>query len=749
MTRNWRIGREFIVRHAGMPFDWLEELGAPGDLLELADEVVRREDVLLASVSTHFTGDRATGIRADVLHGRIDQLPRTAGPDWQAAVDAWGEALAQYVRAYQAADEQVGKELREVLATSQVSEAVFLSNPDVYRNMLQPFLAYQGALNSRWRRVRRQMYTYVQRFCAKNETVSFFGPMAYGTVGGGDDAQLRRDVPRTRRVFLSHWAARALALAIARDSAILPHLRFHHTGRGADPGEPILAQVLPGGTTVRQLIQRSGRPAVEVVRTLMKLVATEHLTIGLGGGDYDLDPLTTLREQLAALPATPARDQWIARLGDLAALLTELGEQPLDRKITTVAAVETRFTEITGKPARRGAGAAYADRAVFFEECASPFALTIGADLIRRWEEQLTPLLEACVTHGHATQTAAAEAVRESFAGNGQDRELNLLEYATRAAADQSDSTSTYQATYAPSYPGEDWRSELAQLIDRANALDGERYAVIDLCPAATDVAGLDEAPLVLSRAHHHLLVNSWLATMHPDPRRYGAAATEWVARQADDLVGLDLGRRNKGYYRFPGREVAMRPLSWTDEGRADLLKPEDLRVSITADTVTLRDPDGRTVTAYVPLSDFVKYAPIAALSHPQVLHPTFRAATGGALPEVVLGAVTLQRARWRVPTQTLAAAEPHTRFLGLRRLARDTNVRFLFGRSAHERKPYLIDLASPLAADLVNHITRGCDEIDVERMAPGPEGLWLRDAEGRRYTSELRMQVVGEGGTA
>lgn len=745
MKRHWRIGHEFIVRHAGMPFDWLEELGASGDLLELADEVVRRETVLLASVAKHFAGNRATRVRADVLRGRVDQLPRSAGPDWSAAVDAWGAALTRYVRAYREADEQVGKQLRDLLATAEVSEAVFLSNPDAYRNMLQPLLAHEGSLTSRWRRVRRQMYTYVQRFCAKNETVSFFGPMAYGAAGPGDGAQLRRDVPRTRRVFLSHWAARALTLAIARESAILPHLRFHRTGRGAETGEPLLAQVLPGGTTVRQLVHRSGLPAAEVARTLRKLVAAEHLTIGLGGGDYDRDPLTTLREQLSALPSAPARDQWLARLDGLAALLEELVDQPLERKVETVDALETRFTEITGKPARRGAGAAYADRAVFFEECASPFALTVGADLVRRWEEQLAPLLEVCVAHGAATQAAAADAVRESFASGGRDVELNLLEYATRAAADQSDSTSTYQATYAPSYPGEDWRGEVARLVREASALDGERYAVIDLCPAASDVAGLGEAPLVLSRAHHHLLVDSWLGTMHPDPRRLGSAAAEWVARQNGEVVGLDLGRRNKGYYRFPGREVAMRPLTWTDEGRADLLKPEDLRVSVTSEAVTLRDPGGHVVTAYVPLSDFVKYAPIAALSHPQVLHPTFRTATGGALPEVVLGSVILQRARWRVPTDTLSAPEPHTRFLGLRRLARDTNVRFLFGRSAHERKPYLLDLASPLAADLISHITRGCDEIDVERMAPGPDGLWLRDAEGRRYTSELRMQIVGE----
>ncbi|MFI9627279.1 lantibiotic dehydratase [Streptomyces sp. NPDC052042] len=750
MSRQWRIGREFILRHAGMPFDWLEELGAPHSLLDLADELLDRERTVLELVGTRFRGARAEAVRSDVLRGRVRQLPGSGGSDWIRAVRAWGDAWQRYAHAHRQADEEAGKRLRDLLADPRVSEAVFLSNPDAHRNMLLPLLAHDGPLTSRRRRVRRQMYTYVQRFCAKNETVSFFGPMAYGTVGDGDGAALRDDVPRARRVFFSHWAARALTTAIAKDPKILPHLAFHATGRGDAAREPLLSLVAPGGTVFRDLVRAAGRPAREIARTLMRLVAEEAVTIGLGGGDYDLEPLTTLSGQLCALPSSPARELWLDRIGQLAALIGDLAEQPLDRKAATVAALEDRFTEFTGKPARRGAGAAYADRAVFFEECASPFALTLGAELVRGWEERLAPVMEVCAAHGQATRTAAQDAVRDAFADghegpDGPVVELDLLTYATRAAISRSDSTSTFQAAHAPSYPGAGWRAEVERLTGEAEALDGDRYAVVDLCPATPDASGLDGAPLVLSRAHHHLLVRGWLGTMHPDPARLGADAAAWTAEQDGAVVGLDFGRRNKGYYRFPGREVAMRPLTWTDHGRPDLLKPEELTVRIGPDAVTLHDPEDRPVSAYVPLSDFVKYAPIAALSHPQVLHPTFT--TEDAQPEVALGSVVLQRSRWQVPAEAFTAPEPSARFLALRRLARDTGNRFVFCRSAHERKPYLIDLASPLAADLIGHVARGAEQLGVERMAPGPDELWLRDAEGRRYTSELRMQIIGRSG--
>lgn len=707
MSRRWRIGGEFVLRHAGMPFDWLEDLGGSPELLALADEVLDREDEVRA----------AHGSSPALLRGRSEQLPQTP------AVKAWAEALGRFQDEYAVAEEAASERLREVLARPEVSEAVFLSNPDAYHNMLRPWLAHRGATTSKWRRVRRQMYTYVQRFCAKNETVSFFGPMAYGV--RGDRTALRTDLVRTRRVFFSHWAAKAVCAAIARDPKILPYLTFHATGR---PSSSELLGVL--GRPFREIVAASGLPAARVAKTLMTLISDEVVCIELGGGEYDHDPLATIVRQLGHLPATAAREKWLDRVEALRHHTAELAVRELGDKVKTVAALEELFTEVTGKPARRGAGAAYADRAVFFEECASPFALTVGSELLERWETAISDALEACVAHGHATQQVAVEAVRERYG----TVEVDLLDYATTAAAALASATSTQQATYAPTYPA----GEAGRLIGEAAALEGDRYAVIDLCPAAPDVEGLDEAALVLSRVHHHLLVESWLATMHPDPASYGADAAEWVAEQDGRLVGFDFGRRNKGYYRFPGPEVTMRPLTWTDVS-ADDYRPWDMRVSVSDEGVALRDPRGRDVRAYIALSDFVKYPPMAALSYPQVLHPAFTTDS-----EVAVNGVVIQRARRQVPAETLAAPEPWVRFLQLRRIARESGGRFVFCRSETERKPYLVDLESPLAADLVGHVARGVGQLSVERMAPEPEQLWLKDSEGRRYTSELRMQVIG-----
>ncbi|MEV4919565.1 lantibiotic dehydratase [Streptomyces tirandamycinicus] len=849
MTRVWTLGTVFVVRHAGMPFDWLESLGGPADLHEAAERLLDAEEELRAAAGSAFPR-----LAAAVEECAPERLPGVPAPAREAA-DAWRAAAARYREAHRTADEAATKELRRLLERPEVAEAVLLSNPDALRNMLRPLLAHDGPLTSRYRRARRQLYTYVQRFCAKNETVSFFGPMAYGEVDPGlptaDGALLSTRLPRTRRVFVSHWAGRALLRAVTRDTALLPDLPFHRTcdgepawPDGASPEDAaaartVLAALTPDGTTLRGLVRTLGTPARELARALRLLVAADAADVGLGGGPFDLEPLTTLRDGLDRLPPSAARDRWIARIEGLEALRAALQTAGPDEREAAIGTLERAFSEATGEPARRAAGSTYADRAVFYEEGSSPFALRIGPALAARWEQRLRGVLELCTAHGHLTQRAAADAVRSAL---GTGARLDLGRYAAAAAEAFPAPGSAFAVAHAPDYPAADRERHTTRLRELADGLRGDRYALVDLCPRASGAAGLADADLVVARVHHHLLVPGWLDTMHPEPRRFAAAAADWVARQDGRVVGFDFGRRNKGYYRFPGRAVALRPASWTDAGDPPL-RPRDLTVELgeppgpasgsghgyetgpgyepgygmgsasgSGTGVRLLDPDGREVTAYIPLNDFVKYAPFAALSHPQVLHPAFTASEAapeaaleaapqvasdaardaapddppddppggapgtahggtalggtalggtalggtapvdaphggtdpGALPEVAVDGVVLQRPRWRVDASRLRRSAPHARFLELRRLARRTGLRFLFCRAPGERKPYLLDLASPLAADLAAHIGHREDVLTAEAMSPAPGDLWLRDEQGRRYTCELRMQFTG-----
>jgi len=718
MTRRWTIGPVCVLRHAGMPFDWLAGLGAPDALLRAARLVLDRETAVRARAPHEETLDRA------LRHGNPDLVP--AGRTWP-ELAAWAGAVQAYHARYTEAEHAARAGLRKALDHERVREAVFLSNPTVYRTMLLPVVTGPVPPTARWRRAYRQLYTYLQRFCAKNETVSFFGPMGYGSAVPGRGVRLHTDRPLRHRVFFSAWAARAVARAIAADRRLRADLPFRPTGQPhADLG--VLAD-RPGGASLRVLVTATRRPGKDVAAELARLVSDGAVEFGVAPAPYDVRPLWTMRTALLSLAPSAARDEWMAALDRLTDLLGRIERSPLPDRVELVAALQTAFTELTGQPAIRGEGTVYADRTVFYEECASPFALELGVETLAAWAERITPSLELSVAHGDAVQRAAVERVVEVLGAGTAD----LLDYAERARLAFDAAGSRFAVPHAPDCPVE----SVADLVALGGKLSGDRYALVDLCPTGPRA----DAPLVVARVHHHLLTDGWLATMYDDDRvAFSAAAREWVADQPD-LVAVDVGRRNKGYYRFPGRYLVLRTPSHADAG-PDAVWPRDVTVEYGPSGVRCSTVDGQPLRVYLALSDHVKYPPFAALSHPQVQHARFSGAD--PMPEVRVGEVLYQRPRWTLDPERLRLPTAAARFLELRRIAAETGERFVFVRTAAERKPYLVDLACVLAGDLAGHVARAGGELVAEAMRPRPDELWLRDGRGRRYTCELRVQVIG-----
>ncbi|MFD7660147.1 hypothetical protein ACFV4N_39730, partial [Actinosynnema sp. NPDC059797] len=196
MTR-WELDGEFVLRHPGMPFDWVEELGADPELDLAADEVVDAARELADAAGG--SGPVATAVR------RVRAMP----PDGTAPTGRWNQAVARYREALPNTYARLERRLHRIASEERVQEAVFVSNPDMWANMWRRYVeaAEPGAITSARRRVHRQVYTYVQRFCAKNETTSFFGPIAYGRLDGrgADECALVRGLPQRRLVFLSPW----------------------------------------------------------------------------------------------------------------------------------------------------------------------------------------------------------------------------------------------------------------------------------------------------------------------------------------------------------------------------------------------------------------------------------------------------------------------------------------------------------------------------------------------------------------
>jgi len=59
------------------------------------------------------------------------------------------------------------------------------------------------------------------------------------------------------------------------------------------------------------------------------------------------------------------------------------------------------------------------------------------------------------------------------------------------------------------------------------------------------------------------------------------------------------------------------------------------------------------------------------------------------------------------------------------------------------EPKPIYVDFGSPVQVEIFVSYLRAADELGLSEMLPGHDDLWLHDARGSRYTSELRLAAT------
>jgi hypothetical protein len=122
--------------------------------------------------------------------------------------------------------------------------------------------------------------------------------------------------------------------------------------------------------------------------------------------------------------------------------------------------------------------------------------------------------------------------------------------------------------------------------------------------------------------------------------------------------------------------------------------------------------------------------------------------------PRVTIDRLVICRESWSFFNSELGFVdqkEESVRFLAARNWAKSHGMpRFVFVKVPTETKPFYLDFDSPIYVDIFAKAIRKMagqpksdKPITLTEMLPAPDRLWLPDAEGRRYTSELRMVAV------
>ena len=466
-----RLFPHFLFRATGFPFEPLERLGCSWTL-ELAEELLeeeaaatRRAEAFLGRVREAVREGRAGGalsaasrrvrrrrpVETELLgrlaaEGHAEEAALLADRDRLLAAAA--ETRAAAAAAFAAATERAQRALAGQIADERYREAVLLSSPGALDGL------ERAAFGDKPRRqAESKALLYLQRFCAKNDTISFFGPVSWGRFAPAAaeslDLAWNGGGLSGRHVFFEHWMVDRLARAAEADPRLGPELAWRvvypyewdaaggllwcdlvMSGRRERPLDALARELLggladgPRRAAVAGAAARSGRPEAEADAAFARLAA-DGVVRALEVGIEALDPLADLAAALrAAAPPGAARRRWERRLAVLAALGARLAGAGFAERRRLARRIEARFTAWTGDRARRSGGRTYAGRNLFYEECTRhPERFVVGgalaADLeadLREVVGVLSALMEVVAPYGWRK---LEEIHRELAAGGG------------------------------------------------------------------------------------------------------------------------------------------------------------------------------------------------------------------------------------------------------------------------------------------------------------------------------------------
>ncbi len=207
------------------------------------------------------------------------------------------------------ADEDV--RLAEVARDPAFREAVAWQSRESLRRAVDKLAAGAPGSPSRRRRWTDVVGSYWQRYCSKNDTIGFFGPLAWGSFAEQDEALAVRSgaLERERVVHLETWAVEAAAAA-------------------AGVGTPLPMGPFPERALRPLLADTSGLDRLEVARDAVAAARREEVAAAL-------DRLDRVFEEVTGRPAARAEDdsgggRTVAYLDSMRELDVTLGPAVLD-----------------------------------------------------------------------------------------------------------------------------------------------------------------------------------------------------------------------------------------------------------------------------------------------------------------------------------------------------------------------------------------------------------------------------------
>ena len=656
--------------------------------------------------------------------------------------------------------------LTGLLLDDTFRSALTWQNPDVVDNWVAEHVAAvragrPAALRDRARR-ESLIARYAQRYSAKNDTIGHFGPVAWARWSDAPTGRTGTLGMRSGAVYLETWAVESIAGRWNADPALRDQLpvrldpscsvaddeirRPHRRPIPLDRRSAEVVATLRDVDRFGDVVARCGPAAAELLAGLAKdgVVQLGFLV------PIDARPEDHLRAQVEKLPKQADRDRLLAALDavESARAAVPVGPVDADRLRRALAEVDARLAGAAGAPVVPRAGLAPGGRTPVYPDCRRDLDVVLGEELLDGLASPLGVLLDSARWLAGQVGETVEVALRQRFTeladrpgavtlADLQFVAADLLDPSTDAMADVRTDFQLRWQEILPAADGGVSPGDARRLADTLFPPGGELWAAARL--HSPDLMLREPPPgeprWVLGELHVGLntLENRFFRTQADD-------AAELVAALAADVAD----GRVVPVYPNTSREVSSRtypPLCLDPPGKYRYWSygSDHGAASTPATALLVSEQDGRLVAtsathgwAAPVLECFGEFLSALVVNLFRLRAPRPYA------PRVTMGDLVVCRRTWCVP---------HTGDVG--GLARDLDLpRHVFVRTRAGTKPFYVDFAAPALVDNLARAARRSagEQLEIVEMLPAPEELWLRDAAGRRYTSELRMVAVDAG---
>ncbi|HKV38773.1 MAG TPA: lantibiotic dehydratase [Blastocatellia bacterium] len=799
----WALWRCVCLRGAGFPAVQVLSLASP-DCANAADSVLGAEVTAEQSrrgaleqvrqrlgempVDQPDTGERR-GLRrvlkilkAGKMPGDVEPGLRECVARFRAAKENVSSLMIRFREAHTASVYRVSEAINSLAQDDSFCEAMVWQNRRAYNCAKSSLSATPGGPRNQSRRYSEHLLaSYLQRYCTKNDSIGFFGPIGWADLNPEKgEAILVRPGPgliAVRAVYFEGWAIDALAQKLAADKEIRlwavprvpPYIRIEggtlHLPYPAQPSilPPNQAAVLRAcgqRRTAKEIAQgivasNTGiRGEAEVYRILETLE-----TRGLITWTFEIpiapNPERALRAQLMRIGSDELRERALAPLLALDEARESIADcagnsQAVDQALESL---EREFTRSTAREATRSHGQLYAARTLVYEDSRRDVEVTIGPELIESLSAPLSLILTSARwstyslaevyrrifkrIYGKLSQAQASRCVdaasfltvvrQEIFGKKG-----NLLIEETRAE---------FHARWASllGLPRPGWRLDYttgqlsAPLHDTFDAphpgWKQARYHCPDVMIAADgpDAIRRGDYSLVLGELHmaFNTVGSACLVSQHPSPDTLRAFAKSDFGRPKLTIAVPKS---------WPHNNVRTAPMlvpadDWHLGVGFDSIFPDDVTILPVADMIVEQNGDQLVMRSREGRLSFDIADTFGELLLPIVADYLGILTPAQHTPRITIDRLVVCREAWRIPALELTFAnikDEAERFLGARRWARANGIpRFVFVKSPLEGKPVYLDFASTIYVDIFAKLVRRTIE---ESKADEPVSVTLTE---------------------